>query len=135
MKLLRIVRELQFSHPGDSAVIPSEDACSFLTEEGHRVLLARLKKNEEEDEDPDEYHPHHDREGYFVTGDGRHIRLCDCLSINCTGCHVPCKQCHSRYCGYVCQRGRDFAPEKIEIDADDAEPIYHPFIFRKKSKT
>lgn len=38
-----------------------------------------------DDDDPDEYHPHHDREGRFVTEDGRHIRICDCLSSECSG--------------------------------------------------
>ncbi|VDD90855.1 unnamed protein product [Enterobius vermicularis] len=133
-KLHRIARELQFSHPGGAVAVPSEDACSFWTEEGHRILLTRSKKNGMDDDDPDEYHPHHDREGRFVTEDGRHIRICDCLSSECSGCHVPCKRCSSRYCGFVCQRGRNFAPEKIEIDADNVATIYHPLAATKKEK-
>lgn len=135
LKLHRIVRELQFSHPGGAVAVPSEDACSFLTEEGHRILSARVKKNEVDFDDPDEYHPHHDREGLFVTDEGKHVRLCDCLFPECRGCHVPCKRCGTRYCGYICQRGRDFAPEKIEIDVDSGTTIYHPYISRKKEKS
>ncbi|CAL8090149.1 unnamed protein product [Calicophoron daubneyi] len=33
---------------------------------------------------------------------------CDCLREGCPGCHLPCRRCHSMYCGPVCRIYRNF---------------------------
>lgn len=38
---------------------------------------------------------------YIQTGDD----LCDCLNLNCAGCHLPCAKCSSPKCSHECRFG------------------------------
>ena len=52
---------------------------------------------------------------YMQTGDD----LCDCLNLNCAGCHFPCPKCSSRKCGHECRNTRKWIYESIENEGSD----------------
>ncbi|XP_076652340.1 ARL14 effector protein [Halictus rubicundus] len=52
---------------------------------------------------------------YIQTGDD----LCDCLNLNCTGCHFPCGKCSSTKCGHDCRMNRKWTYESIENEGSD----------------
>ncbi|XP_043679734.1 ARL14 effector protein isoform X1 [Vespula pensylvanica] len=41
---------------------------------------------------------------WVITGDN----LCDCLSLECAGCHFPCPKCSSSKCGHECRKKHRF---------------------------
>lgn len=52
---------------------------------------------------------------YMQTGDD----LCDCLNLNCAGCHFPCPKCSSPKCGHECRNHRKWIYESIENEGSD----------------
>lgn len=44
---------------------------------------------------------------------------CDCLDIQCSGCHMPCPGCGNRKCSTTCRNHRKWAFETIEHDGKD----------------
>ncbi|XP_020290241.1 ARL14 effector protein [Pseudomyrmex gracilis] len=59
----------------------------------------------------------HDEKGYFAqTGDD----LCDCLNLDCSGCHVPCPKCSSPKCGHECRNNRKWTYDSIQCEGIDA---------------
>ncbi|XP_076684641.1 ARL14 effector protein [Andrena cerasifolii] len=52
---------------------------------------------------------------YMQTGDD----LCDCLNLNCAGCHFPCPKCSSPKCGHECRNTRKWIYESIENEGSD----------------
>ena len=42
--------------------------------------------------------------------------LCDCLDLNCHGCHFPCPKCGSQKCGAECRCGRKWIYEHVEVE-------------------
>ncbi|XP_003694243.1 ARL14 effector protein-like [Apis florea] len=45
--------------------------------------------------------------------------LCDCLNLNCAGCHFPCSKCNSPKCGHECRNNRKWTYESIENEGSD----------------
>jgi hypothetical protein len=42
--------------------------------------------------------------------------ICDCLNLDCPGCHFPCSKCGSEKCGQECRCCRRYIFESIEIE-------------------
>ncbi|XP_013404008.1 uncharacterized protein LOC106169173 [Lingula anatina] len=42
--------------------------------------------------------------------------LCDCLDVECPGCHFPCAKCGSEKCGADCRCNRKWVYEQVEIE-------------------
>lgn len=42
--------------------------------------------------------------------------LCDCLDVQCPGCHFPCSKCSSPKCGHECRCNRKWIVEQIDIE-------------------
>ncbi|KAH9366464.1 hypothetical protein HPB48_022233 [Haemaphysalis longicornis] len=61
-----------------------------------------------------------DRSTALYTDRGIHIAsnkdACDCLQVDCPGCHFPCAKCGSAKCGVGCRRNRNWVYEQLEID-------------------
>lgn len=57
-----------------------------------------------------------DENGVHIASD---TDLCDCLQVNCPGCHFPCKKCTSKKCGLDCRNNRKFVYEEIEYHGYD----------------
>lgn len=58
---------------------------------------------------------YNDKGIYIKTGDD----LCDCLNLNCAGCHFPCPKCSSTKCGHECRNNRRWTYESIENEGSD----------------
>lgn len=71
----------------------------------HRRLYQGCKK-----------HALYDENGIYVqTGDD----LCDCLNLDCAGCHLPCPKCSLTKCGNDCRVNRKWTYESIENEGSD----------------
>nr|ACO15123.1 C11orf46 homolog [Caligus clemensi] len=44
--------------------------------------------------------------------------LCDCLEMECPGCHFPCHKCNSPKCGHECRSNRRWQFESKETDGE-----------------
>ncbi|KAG7212081.1 hypothetical protein KM043_012435 [Ampulex compressa] len=61
-------------------------------------------------------HALYDEKGSFIqTGDD----ICDCLNMNCAGCHFPCTKCSSTKCGHECRIHRKWIYDSIENEGSD----------------
>ncbi|KAH8865528.1 ARL14 effector protein [Schistosoma japonicum] len=40
---------------------------------------------------------------------------CDCLKPKCPGCHLPCRRCHSTFCGASCRIYRTYRVSEVSI--------------------
>lgn len=61
-------------------------------------------------------HTLYNEEGiWIITGDN----LCDCLSLECAGCHFPCPKCRSRKCGHECRINRKWTYDTVENEGSD----------------
>lgn len=58
----------------------------------------------------------HDRDGKMI-GDG--TDFCDCLELNCPGCHFPCVKCGSQKCSVDCRKNRKWTPDHIELEGTE----------------
>lgn len=66
------------------------------------------------------YHGHrrqlYDEKGIYIqTADD----LCDCLSLDCFGCHYPCPKCASSKCGHECRSNRKWTYDTIHCEGAD----------------
>lgn len=48
------------------------------------------------------------------------INLCDCLIMNCPGCHFPCPKCNSPKCGPDCRANRKYIFDCMEVHGSDS---------------
>uniref|UniRef100_A0A1I8BJL9 ARF7EP_C domain-containing protein n=1 Tax=Meloidogyne hapla TaxID=6305 RepID=A0A1I8BJL9_MELHA len=55
----------------------------------------------------------HNQKGQLITNRGT-VDLCDCLSLECSGCNYPCKKCGSQKCSYSCRNNRRTYIESID---------------------
>lgn len=55
--------------------------------------------------------------------------LCDCLEMDCPGCHFPCPKCSSPKCGTFCRVGRKVQIERITCDGKPDLVVYSPFYY------
>ncbi|EFN77974.1 ARL14 effector protein [Harpegnathos saltator] len=46
--------------------------------------------------------------------------LCDCLNIDCNGCHYPCPKCYSTKCGHECRSYRKWTYDVILCEGADS---------------
>ncbi|CAH8642870.1 unnamed protein product [Schistosoma curassoni] len=53
----------------------------------------------------DRLHPLYDSRGRLL---GTLEYSCDCLKSECPGCHLPCRRCHSTFCGASCRIYRTY---------------------------
>ncbi|XP_043261107.1 ARL14 effector protein [Colletes gigas] len=61
-------------------------------------------------------HALYDENGIFIeTGE----EPCDCLYLNCSGCHFPCPKCASTKCAHECRSNRKWTYESIENEGCD----------------
>jgi hypothetical protein len=60
--------------------------------------------------------------------DKRAIDICDCLSVECPGCHSLCEQCGSSKCSYECRLDRESAVLSTVIEGIDESEVYNPFL-------
>lgn len=42
--------------------------------------------------------------------------LCDCLDVDCLGCHFPCPKCNSTKCATECRQSRKWIYEHVEVE-------------------
>ncbi|XP_032662977.1 ARL14 effector protein [Odontomachus brunneus] len=66
------------------------------------------------------YHGHkrqlYDEKGIYIqTADD----LCDCLNLDCYGCHYPCAKCSSPKCGHECRNNRKWTYDSIHCEGAD----------------
>lgn len=52
-----------------------------------------------------------------MIGDG--TDFCDCLLVNCPGCHFPCVKCGSQKCSVDCRKNRKWTPDHIELEGTE----------------
>ncbi|XP_044007448.1 ARL14 effector protein [Aphidius gifuensis] len=57
-----------------------------------------------------------DESGVFIKSG---TNLCDCLKVDCPGCHFPCSKCGSRKCAHECRQLRRWAYESVENEGSD----------------
>ena len=57
--------------------------------------------------------PLYNEKGVFVA---TNQDLCDCLRVECNGCHFACSQCKSLKCGNKCRVFRQWYYERVEIE-------------------
>ncbi|EZA49554.1 hypothetical protein DMN91_005614 [Ooceraea biroi] len=58
----------------------------------------------------------YDEKGIFIqTSDD----LCDCLDLDCQGCHFPCPKCSSPKCAHECRNNRKWTYDSIHCEGTD----------------
>lgn len=84
---------------------------------GHREKRKVIKKTKDFPETPETSKgrstPQHTAQGIHV---GSNKDACDCLQVDCPGCHFPCSKCGSPKCGVECRSNRSWVYEQLEID-------------------
>jgi len=65
----------------------------------------------------------YDEKGAFVSN-GQD--LCDCLEVDCPGCHFPCPKCASEKCGGECRCNRKWVYEHVESEGTGASFQWPP---------
>lgn len=50
-----------------------------------------------------------------LTVDGQQD-ICDCLRVDCPGCHFTCKSCNSSKCGNKCRVNRQWYYKRLEYE-------------------
>ncbi|XP_046398195.1 ARL14 effector protein-like [Ischnura elegans] len=59
--------------------------------------------------------------------------VCDCMNLDCPGCHFPCPRCQSPKCGHECRVNRKWTYECIEIEGTEIIITPNESIFRRDS--
>nr|XP_022332717.1 ARL14 effector protein-like isoform X3 [Crassostrea virginica] len=97
------LRMLQFKNPGKFMEdFDPERSAREMRKMNRRIYRENIKKNQVYDEN-----------GIFLENSQD---LCDCLDLNCHGCHFPCPKCGSQKCGAECRCGRKWIYEHVEVE-------------------
>ncbi|CCD61520.1 ARF7 effector protein C-terminal domain-containing protein [Caenorhabditis elegans] len=107
----RELQGLQFANPGDEMSRFLPDSVDIISTNRSKRVAAE-KQADLRDEPL-----HHDKTGKLsVTAKGQTLffDLCDCLVVECDGCHWPCKQCKSRKCLIGCRQNRKEMVIRVE---------------------
>ncbi|XP_064609446.1 ARL14 effector protein-like [Liolophura sinensis] len=97
------LRMLSFSHPGKFMDnFDPERSTREMRKMNRRIYRETLRKNQLYDET-----------GHLIEN-GKD--LCDCLEVECPGCHYPCHRCQSPKCGTECRASRKWVYEFVEVE-------------------
>ncbi|KAG5444350.1 ARL14 effector protein-like [Clonorchis sinensis] len=107
----RELDRLKFSNPGKAMKdlqFPWRE--SNLTRNFRKQLASRHHRK-----DRNSSPPLYDSRGRKL---GSLVDTCDCLREDCPGCHLPCRRCHSTFCGPVCRIYRTFTFQELHTSSD-----------------
>ncbi|XP_052101361.1 ARL14 effector protein-like [Mytilus californianus] len=97
------LKSLSFANPGKFMDnFDPERSAREMRKMNRRIYRENIKKNQVYDE-----------LGLYLENSND---ICDCLSMNCPGCHFPCTKCGSEKCGQECRCCRRYIFESIEIE-------------------
>ncbi|CAB3401590.1 unnamed protein product [Caenorhabditis bovis] len=133
-KMAREIQSLSFRNPGSEMSKFLPDSVDILSRTRGRRTNATTKPNYEDGEE--EFPMYHERAGKLVVrknGETNQYDMCDCLRVECSGCHWPCSSCKSKKCGFQCRQSRREVIAKIEemcttSDASAHQIVLNPYM-------
>ncbi|XP_033750303.1 ARL14 effector protein-like [Pecten maximus] len=97
------LRMLTFANPGKFMDnFDPERSAREMRKMNRRIYRENIRKNQLYDET-----------GVLLDNS---LDLCDCLDMECEGCHFPCPKCGSEKCGTECRCCRKWFYEHVEVE-------------------